>query len=149
MATHSSVLAWRIPGTGEPGGLPSVGSHRVGHDWSDSAAADQKCQECLFLLFSPSLLISHRYMCGHQALVTPSIEENDWTWDTRQPYLLSQGSPVHPEGNKPWVFIGRTDAEAPIFWPPDAKNGLFRRDPDGGKDWRQEGKGTTEDEMVT
>ena len=39
MATHSSVLAWRIPGTGEPGGLPSMGSHRVGHDWSDSAAA--------------------------------------------------------------------------------------------------------------
>ena len=39
MATHSSVLAWRIPGMGEPGGLPSVGSHRVGHDWSDLAAA--------------------------------------------------------------------------------------------------------------
>ena len=39
MATHSSVRAWRIPGTGEPGGLPSVGSHRVGHDWSDLAAA--------------------------------------------------------------------------------------------------------------
>ena len=39
MATHSSVLAWRIPGTEEPGGLPSVGSHRVGHDWSDLAAA--------------------------------------------------------------------------------------------------------------
>ena len=39
MATHSSVLAWRVPGTGEPGGLPSVGSHRVGHDWSDLAAA--------------------------------------------------------------------------------------------------------------
>ena len=39
MATHSSVLAWRIPGTGEPGGLLSVGSHRVGHDWSDLAAA--------------------------------------------------------------------------------------------------------------
>ena len=39
MATHSSVLAWRIPGMGEPGGLPSMGSHRVGHDWSDSAAA--------------------------------------------------------------------------------------------------------------
>ena len=41
MATHSSVLAWRIPGMGEPGGLPSMGSHRVGHDWSDLAAADQ------------------------------------------------------------------------------------------------------------
>ena len=39
MATHSKVLAWRIPGTGEPGGLPSMGSHRVGHDWSDLAAA--------------------------------------------------------------------------------------------------------------
>ena len=39
MATHSSVLAWRMPGTGEPGGLPSMGSHRVGHDWSDLAAA--------------------------------------------------------------------------------------------------------------
>ena len=39
MATHSSVLAWRIPGTGEPGGLPSMGSHRIGHDWSDLAAA--------------------------------------------------------------------------------------------------------------
>ena len=40
MATHSSVLAWRVPGTGEPGGLPSMGSHRVGHDWSDLAAAE-------------------------------------------------------------------------------------------------------------
>ena len=39
MATHSSVLAWRVPGTGEPGGLPSMGSHRIGHDWSDLAAA--------------------------------------------------------------------------------------------------------------
>ena len=47
MATHSSVLAWRIPGTGEPGGLPSVGLHRVGHDWSDSAAgaAREKARE--------------------------------------------------------------------------------------------------------
>ena len=44
MATHSSVLAWRIPGTGEPGGLPSVGSHRVRHDWSDSAAAAAACK---------------------------------------------------------------------------------------------------------
>ena len=43
MATHSSVLAWRIPGTGEPGGLPSMGSHSVGHDWSDLAAAAAGC----------------------------------------------------------------------------------------------------------
>ena len=58
--------------------------------------------------------------------------------------------PVHPKGNQSWVFILRTDAEAeaPILWPPDAKNGLIGKDPDAGKDWRQEEQGTTEDEMV-
>ena len=57
--------------------------------------------------------------------------------------------PVHPKGNQSWIFIGRTDAEAetPILWPPDVKNWLLGKDPDAGKDWRQE-KGTTEDEMV-
>ena len=48
MATHSSVLAWRIPGTGEPGGLPSMGSHRVGHDCSDLAAVAVKIQDLEF-----------------------------------------------------------------------------------------------------
>ena len=58
--------------------------------------------------------------------------------------------PVNPKGNQTWIFIGRTDAEAEtqILWPPDAKNWLLRKDPDAGKDWRQEEKGTTEDEMV-
>ena len=58
--------------------------------------------------------------------------------------------PVNPKGNQSWIFIGRTDAEAeaPIFWPTDAKNWLTGKDPDAGKDWRQEEKGTTEDEMV-
>ena len=55
---------------------------------------------------------------------------------------------VHPKGDQSWVFIGRTDAEAPIFWPPDAKNWLIRKGPDDGKDWGQEEKGTTKDEMV-
>ena len=57
---------------------------------------------------------------------------------------------VHPKGNQSWIFIGRTDAEAetPILWPPDAKNWLIGKDPDAGKDWRWEEKGTTEDEMV-
>ena len=49
MATHSSVLAWRIPGTGDPGGLPSMGSHRVGHDCSDLAAAAAKKIQCFIL----------------------------------------------------------------------------------------------------
>ena len=58
--------------------------------------------------------------------------------------------PVNPKGNWPWIFIGRTDAEAEalILWPPDAKNWLIGKDPDTGKDWRQEEKGMTEDEMV-
>ena len=58
--------------------------------------------------------------------------------------------PVNPEGNQSWIFIGRTDveAEAPILWAPDVKRWLIRKDPDAGQDWRQEGKGSTEDEIV-
>ena len=58
--------------------------------------------------------------------------------------------PVHPKGNESWVFIGRTDVEAatPVVWPPDAKSWLTGKDPDAGKDWGQEEKGMTEDEMV-
>ena len=57
---------------------------------------------------------------------------------------------VHPKGDQSWIFIGRTDVEAetPILWPSDSKNWLTGKDPDAGKDWRQEEKGTTEDEMV-
>ena len=58
--------------------------------------------------------------------------------------------PVHPKGNQSWIFVERTDAEVEtsIFWPPDVKNRLTGKDPDAGKDWRWEEKGTTEDEMV-
>ena len=58
--------------------------------------------------------------------------------------------PVNPKGNQSWILIGTTDAEAeaPILWPPDVKNWLSGKDPDAGKDWRQEKKWTTEDEMV-
>ena len=58
--------------------------------------------------------------------------------------------PVHPKGDQSWVFIGRThvEAETPILWPPDEKSWLIWKDPDAGKDWRQEEKGMTEDEMV-
>ena len=56
---------------------------------------------------------------------------------------------VYPKGNQSWIFIGKTDAEGetPILWPPDAKNWLIWKDPDAGKDWGQEEKGMTEDEM--
>ena len=57
---------------------------------------------------------------------------------------------VNPKGNQPWIFIERTDAEAeaPILWPPNAKSWLTGKDPDAGKDWGQEEKGETEDEMI-
>ena len=58
--------------------------------------------------------------------------------------------PVHPKGDKPWVFIGRTDAEAEtsVLWPPHEKSWLIGKDPDAGRDWGQEEKGLTEDEMA-
>ena len=57
--------------------------------------------------------------------------------------------PVHPKlGIQSWILIGRTDDETPILWPPNVKNWLIWKDPDAGKDWRQEEKGTTEDEIV-
>ena len=66
------------------------------------------------------------------------------------PLECKENQPVHPKGDQSWVFIGRTDVEAetPVLWPPDVKNWLICKDPDAGKDWGQEEKGTTEDEMV-
>ena len=69
------------------------------------------------------------------------------SWDS----LGLQGhQPIHPKGNQSWIFIGRTDTETepPLLWPPDVMDWLIGKDPDAGKDWRQEEKGTTEDEMV-
>ena len=76
-----------------------------------------------------------------------------WCWRRllRAPWATRRSNQsVNPNANQSWIFIGRTDAEAdtPILWPPDAKNWLIWRDPDGGKDLRREEKGTTEDEMV-
>ena len=86
-----------------------------------------------------------------EGLVVPK----DWCFWTVEKTLESpldckEIQPVHPKGDQSWVFIGRTDVEAEILilWPPDVKNWLIWKDPDAGKDWRQEEKGTTEDEMV-
>ena len=66
------------------------------------------------------------------------------------PLDCKEVQPVHPKGDQSWVFFGRNDAEAetPILWSPNAKNWLVGKDPDAGKDWSQEEKGKTEDEMV-
>ena len=78
-------------------------------------------------------------------LLNCGVGEDSWE------SLGLQGDPTSsPKGDQSWVFIGRTDVEAetPVLWPPDAKSWLIWKDPDAGKDWRQEEKGTTEDEMV-
>ena len=78
--------------------------------------------------------IKKEYLGGPQAIYLPR----------RSP------KPVSPKGNQLWIFIGRTvaEAEAPMFWAPDAKSPLIGKDPDTGKDWGQEEKAVAEDEMV-
>ena len=81
----------------------------------------------------------------------------DWSFWTvvlektlESPLDCKEIQPVNPKGNQSWIFIGRTDVEAEtlVLWPHDVKNWLIGKDPDAGKDWGQEEKGTTEDEMV-
>ena len=78
-------------------------------------------------------------------LLNCGVKEGSW-----ESLDCEEIKPVHPKGNQSWIFIGRTDAEAetPVLWPPDAKNWLIGKDPDAGKDWKEEEKGMTEDEMV-
>ena len=74
-----------------------------------------------------------------------------WCWRRLEsPLDCKKIKPVNSKGNQSWIFIGRTDAEAeaPIFWLPNVKSQFIRRDLEAGKNWRQEEKGTTEDEMV-
>ena len=74
-----------------------------------------------------------------------------WFWRTLEsPLDCKEIQPVHPKGDQSWVFIGRSDVEAdtPTLWPRDAKSWVIWKDPDASKDWGQEEKGTTEDDMV-
>ena len=124
MATHSRILAWRIPGTKEPGGLQSMGLQ------------ESDMTEWLTL----SLSSSHVWMWGlnhkegwapknlcFRTVVLKTLES---------PLDCKEIQPVHPKGNQSWVFTGRTDAEAPTLWPPDSKGWLTGKDPDAGKDGR-------------
>ena len=79
----------------------------------------------------------------------------DWYFQTvvlektlESPLDCKETKPVNPKENQPWIFIGRTDAEAPIFWLPNVKSQLIGKDLNAGQDWRQEEKRLTEDEMV-
>ena len=91
-------------------------------------------------------------MCGCESWTVKKAERRRidvfelWCWESLG---LQEIQPVHLKGDQSWIFIGRTnEAETPILWPPDAKSWLICKDPDAGKEWRQEEKGTTEDEMV-
>ena len=101
------------------------------------------------------------FSCGHVWMWELDYKESwalkNWLFWTvvlektlESPLDCKEIQPVHPKGNQSWLVIGRTDVEAetPIFWPPHAKSWLIWKDPDAGKDWRQEKKGMTEDEMV-
>ena len=107
-------------------------------------------------------------VCLVKVMVFPVVMYGCWELDHKESWVLENWcfwtvvlektlespldckeiQPVHPTGNKSWIFIRRIDVEALILWPPDAKNWLIGKDPDAGKDWRQEEKGTTEEEMV-
>ena len=95
---------------------------------------------------------SYGFPCSHVWIWELNYKES-WApkdWCCESPLDCKEFQMVYPKGDQSWLFIGRTDAEAetPIFWPPEAKNWLIWKDPDAGKDWRQEEKGMTEDEMV-
>ena len=209
MATHSSILAWEILWMEEPGGLQSMGSQRVGHDWAtklvrsglvqtmetvtdfifldSKITADSDCSheikrrlllERKVMTNLDSILKSKRhyfankvpsiqsygFSSGHmwmlviyrclQLVCNETWMPKNWCFWTvvlektlESPLDCKEIQPVHPKGNQSWIFIGRTDAEAetPILWPPATKNWLIWKDPDAGKDWRQEEKGRTED----
>ena len=93
------------------------------------------------LSFWPQSIIQIHYVTISNVMLEKTLES---------PLDSKEIQPAHPKGDQPWVFIGRTDVEAetPILWPPDVKSWLIWKDPDAGKDWGQEERGTTEDEMV-
>ena len=169
MPTHSSILAWKIPWTEDPGRLQSMGWQRVRHDWATSLSlffsySYSVLNCCSFVLRKDNDHISswkkksefhrswpydiRRKYNWNWRPVSWSIEYH-YCWRTLQHYVLEKTlessldfkeiKPVNPKGNQSWIFIGRTDAdaEAPVFWPPDAKNWLTGKDPDG-KDLKQE-----------
>ena len=104
---------------------------------------------------------SYGFSSGHVWMWELDCEESwalkNWCFWTvvlektlESPLDLKEIQPVHPKGDQSWVFIGRTDAEAgpPILWPPHAKTWLIGKDPEVGRDWGQEERGMTEDEMA-
>ena len=159
MTTHSSVLAWRIPGRAWWAAVYGVAQSRTRLKRLSSKQHIKKLRHYFVHKVSSSQVYgfssSHVWMseldykkswvpknwCFWTALLDKTLES---------PLDCKEIQLVHFKGDQSWVFIGRTDVEAetPVLWPLDVKSWLIWIDPDAGKDWRQEEKGTTEDEMV-
>ena len=141
MAANSSILSWRIPWTEEPGRLQSMSLQTFGHDWATSQGyVFSSCHVWMWELDYKESWAPKNW-CFWTAVLEKTLES---------PLDHKEIQQVHPKGNQSWVFIGRTDVEAetPVLWPPDAKSWLIGKDPDAGKDWGQEEKQTTEDEVI-
>ena len=145
---------------------PGLGTAVLNHWWRARARWEQELEkeknltlEKAGLLFSKSSQ-GYGFPSGHVWMWELDYKEswaqkNSCFWTVvlktlESPLDCKEIQPVHPKGNQSWIFIGRTDAEAetPVLWPTDGKNWLIRKDPDAGKDWRREEKGTMEDELV-
>ena len=99
------------------------------------------------------VFLSSQYWCENWTMKEAEYRQIDafklWCWRRlKSPLDFKEIKPVNHKGNQPCVFIGRTDAEAPILWPSDVKSQLIRKDPDSGKDLRQKERRVTEDAMV-
>ena len=137
MTTHSSILPWRIPWIKEPGRLQPIESQRVRHNWKD--LAHMHCTHVQIWELDHKEGWVPKNWCFRITVLKKTLEG---------PLASKEVKPVNPKENQPWIFCGRTDAEAPIIWPPDVKSQLTGEDPDAGRAWRHEEKGMTEDQMV-
>ena len=154
MATRSSVLVWRTPWTEEPGRLQSMESQLK---WLSMKHA--QCIKKQRHHFTSKDLRSESYgfSSSHVWMWELNCKEgwvlkNWYFWfmvlekTLESPLDCKEIKSVNPKRSQSWIFIGRADAETPIFWSPDVKSWLIEKDPDDGKDWEQE-KGATEDEI--
>ena len=112
-ATHSSVLAWRIPGTGEPGGLPSMGSHRVGHDWSDSAAA-AAAFEYKHRFGSISMSLFQNFVCAMQRVKQLLPHTAKW-WSSFTKLCIFNGLRYLKDTFILWSDLDKTDERVRLF----------------------------------
>ena len=136
IATHSSLLVWRVPKDRGAWQATVHRSQRVRHNWSILAYTQANKNIKLKCYYKTDIVILTYVMCCRRLLRVP------WTARRSNQSILKEISPG--------LFIGRTDAEpeTPILWPPHVKSWLIVKDPDAERDWGQEEKGMTEDEMA-